>query len=142
MLKLNRIVKELNLRVIVAHNIDKVVSGGYASDLLSDVIAHSQKDNIWITLQTHQNIVAVASLKELVGIIIVNGRMPEDETIKKAKQEKIPILVTELSTFEVVGRLYGLGVRGIKQGVSPCLSRRIGIPQNAGQPQKKRRVKS
>ena len=114
MIKLNRIIKEFNLKVItVSHNLDKVVSGGYASDLLSDVIANSKKDNIWITLQTHQNIVAVASLKELVGIIIVNGRTPEDETIKKAEQEKIPILVTNLPTFEVVGRLYKLGVSGI-----------------------------
>ena len=131
MIKLTRIVSELDLGVIVAHNLDKVVSGGYASDLLSDVIANSKKDNIWITLQTHQNIVAVAALKELVGIIIVNGRTPEDETIKKAKQEKITILTTKLPAFEVVGKLYKIGVRGIKQGDTLCL-----------QPQKKRRVKS
>jgi len=111
MISLKKIVKELNLKVMTATgSLDREISGGYASDLLSDVIAHSQKDNIWITLQVHQNIVGVAALKELAGIIIVNKREPEEETLKKAEQENIPILVTELPTFEIVGRLYKLGI--------------------------------
>jgi serine kinase of HPr protein (carbohydrate metabolism regulator) len=113
MVTLKEIVKELNLKVVsAAGNLDKEVSGGYASDLLSDVIANSKKGNVWITLQTHQNIVAVATLKELVGIIIVNGRKPEEETLKKAEKENISTIVTKWPTFEIVGRLYELGVRG------------------------------
>lgn len=112
-MRLEEIVKELGLKVrCAAHNLSKQVNGGYASDLLSDVIANSQKDNIWVTLQIHQNIVAVASLKELAGIIMVNDREPEEETLKKAGEENIPIMVTELPTFEIVGRLYKLGIRG------------------------------
>ncbi|MBM3710021.1 MAG: serine kinase, partial [Actinobacteria bacterium] len=79
-----------------------------ASDLLSDVIANAKKDSIWITLQIHQNIIGVAVLKELAGIIIVNGRKPEAETLKKAEQENIPVMVTELPAFEIIGKLYGL----------------------------------
>jgi predicted transcriptional regulator len=112
-MKLQEIVKELSLEVrCAAHNLDKQVSGGYASDLLSDVMANSKKDNIWITLQIHQNIVAVASLKDLAGVIIVNGREPEEEALKKAEEENIPIMLTELPTFEVAGRLYKLGILG------------------------------
>jgi predicted transcriptional regulator len=111
---LQEIVKDLDLKVCCAsHNLDKQVSGGYASDLLSDVMANSDNGNIWITLQIHQNIVGVASLKELAGIIIINGRQPEDETITKAEKESIPILVTQLPTFEIVGQLYKLGIRGM-----------------------------
>lgn len=112
-MKLHQIVKELRLEVkFKVFNLDKEVSGGYASDLLSDVIANAKKDNIWITLQIHQNIVGVATLKELTGIIIVNGREPEAETLKKAEQENIPIMVTELPAFEIIGRLYSL-LRGV-----------------------------
>lgn len=91
--------------------LERTVTGGYASDLLSDVLANSHEGNIWITLQIHQNIVAVASLKELAGIILVSGREPEEDTVAKAESEGIPLLVSGLSTFELVGRLYELGIR-------------------------------
>lgn len=110
-MNLKVIIQTLELKV-VSGNIDKEVSGGYSSDLLSDVIANTHKDNIWITLQTHLNIVAVANLQELAGIILVNGREPEESTLKKAEQENIPILLTKLPTFEIVGKLYELGIRG------------------------------
>ncbi|MEO0182182.1 MAG: DRTGG domain-containing protein [candidate division WOR-3 bacterium] len=106
-MKLTEIIKELNLKVLCAEeNLERVVSDGYVSDMLSDVMENAKKNNIWITLQTHPNIVAVAVLKEIAGIIIPAGRKPELETIKKAEQEKIPIMTTELSGFEIAGRLY------------------------------------
>ena len=113
MKNLKDIVEKLNLK-IVSGDLNKEVSGGYSSDLLSDVIANAEKDNIWITLQIHVNIVAVANLKELAGIILVNGRQPEEATLNKAKQENILIMLTELSTFEIVGKLYELGIHGNK----------------------------
>ena len=111
MISLKDIVQQLDLKIVTG-DIDRQVSAGYSSDLLSDVIANAQKDNIWITLQTHINIVAVANLQELAGIILVNGRQPEEATLKKAEQENIPIMLTELSTFEIVGKLYELGIHG------------------------------
>ena len=108
-MKIYQVIKELGLVVkFKVSNLDKEVSGGYASDLLSDVIANAKKGNIWITLQIHPNIVGVATLKELAGIIIVNAREPEEETLKKAEQENIPIMVTELPAFEITGKLYRL----------------------------------
>lgn len=110
-MKLKEIIKELALKVVTASgNLDKEVNSGYASDLLSDVIANSKSGDIWITLQVHQNIVAVASMKNLAGIILVNLREPEKDTIKKANEENIPIMVSGLSAFEVIGKLYALGI--------------------------------
>lgn len=94
-------------------SINKEVTGGYASDLLSDVIAHSKKGNLWVTMQIHPNVVAVGTLKELAGIIIVNGRVPEKETVQKAQEEDIALMVTDLPSFEIIGRLWGLGIRGL-----------------------------
>jgi BioD-like phosphotransacetylase family protein len=97
-------------------HLDEEVTGGYASDLLSDVIAHSRKGNIWVTIQTHPNIVAVATMKELAGIILTGGREPDPGSLQKAEEEGIPILVSPLYTFELVGRLYQKGISGL----SPC----------------------
>jgi len=84
------------------------VVGAYAGDMLSDVMAHAGGGELWITLQVHPNIVAVALLKELAGIILVNGRRPEPETVRKAEAEKVPILVSSLSAYELAGRLHNL----------------------------------
>lgn len=96
-----------------AQNLSGEVAAGYASDLLSDVMAHAEKDTLWVTLQIHQNIVAVAVVKDLAGIVIVNGRQPEQETLTRAEKEGVPILVTDLPAFEIVGRLYQVGLRGL-----------------------------
>jgi hypothetical protein len=92
--------------------LSRAVEGGYASDLLSDVIANGRKDQVWVTFQVHPNIVAVAVLKELAAIVLVNGREPAAETIARADKERVPVLGTPLSSFEFVGRLYGLGIKG------------------------------
>ena len=82
------IIDKYNLKAVTCSELaDREIKGGYASDLLSDVMANSKAGDIWVTLQKHPNIVAVAKLKELSGIIIVNNRMPDDETLDKAKKE-------------------------------------------------------
>jgi hypothetical protein len=111
-MKLNEIVKELNLKVHnpEAADLDAEISSGYCSDLLSDVMANAKDGSIWITLQTHNNIVAVAVLRSLACVILVNNRQPENDTLKKANDENIAILATDLTTFEVVGKLYKMGI--------------------------------
>ncbi|MFA7462901.1 MAG: DRTGG domain-containing protein [Anaerovoracaceae bacterium] len=106
------IAKKLNLRVLCCTDrLDRVVSGGYVGDLLSDVIANSRAGDIWITRQSHRNIVAVASLKEHAAVILALGKEPDDETLEKATDEGVPLIVTNLSGFEVAGRIYELLTR-------------------------------
>ncbi|UCH63596.1 MAG: serine kinase [Fidelibacterota bacterium] len=108
-MELTTIVETLDLDVKTTEgDFSQEISGVYVSDLLSDVLAHADEDNLWITLQGHPNIIAVASMKDLVGIVLVNGRMPEDETLRKANDEKIPIMTTEMQAFDLAGKLYGL----------------------------------
>jgi hypothetical protein len=92
--------------------LDKPVLGGYASDLLSDVIGHSRKGDLWVTMQVHPNIIAVAVLKDLAGIVLVNGREPAPETLEQAVREKVPVFGARSGTFELAGKLYGLGIKG------------------------------
>jgi predicted transcriptional regulator len=111
-MRLKDVAKSLNLTIRTGKNLlEREVTGGYAGDLLSDVLANSRKGDVWVTLQSHANIVAVASAKELSAIIIVNGRTPEEETARKAEEQNIPIMISTLSTYKVVSRLCELGVK-------------------------------
>ena len=90
--------------------LDHVVTDGYCGDLLSEIMSNAPPGCAWMTVQGHQNIVAVAVLREMAAIIITGGQTPDDETIKKADQEGIPILLCPNSSFHLAGRLFSAGV--------------------------------
>ena len=94
---------------------ERKIQGGYASDLLSDVMGNSREGDVWITLQKHVNVVAVAQLNGLAAIVLVNGRKPEPDTVAKAEEMGIPIVSTPLQAFEAIGILYSSGVHGRRQ---------------------------
>lgn len=111
-MKLQEIIDSLSLKVETpAADLGREVTGAYVSDMLSDVMGNSKEGFLWITLQVHLNIVAVASLKGLAGIILVNNRAPAEDTLKKAIEENIPVMTTPLPAFDLVGMLYSLGLR-------------------------------
>ena len=101
------LVEQLDLKVLAgSHGIDKEVTGGYVSDLLSDVMGHADAGQVWITLQSHKNVMAIASLKDLAAVILVAGNQPEADMAAQSEQEGIPVLGTDLSCFEITGKLY------------------------------------
>lgn len=103
------IVSQLNLKICSGEKgLQREIKGGYTSDLLSDVMGHAQEGNVWITIQTHKNVMAIASLKEIAAIILVKGHVPEEDTLEESNNENIPILSTPLQTFEITGQLYKL----------------------------------
>ncbi|HSB32486.1 MAG TPA: hypothetical protein VLD55_12850 [Candidatus Sulfobium mesophilum] len=111
-MKLSDLIENLSLEVKTPEtDLTREVTGGYVSDMLSDVIANAKAGYVWVTFQSHLNIVAVASLKGICGIIMVNNRVPARETILKAAAENIPIMTSSLTAFELVGKLYALGLR-------------------------------
>lgn len=87
------------------------VTEGYTSDLLSCVMAGAPHGGVWITLQAHTNIIAVAALLDLNAVIISEDAQPEPATIERANDEGITLLATPMKSFEVVGRLWELGLR-------------------------------
>jgi predicted transcriptional regulator len=90
--------------------LDREVLGGYCGDLLSDVMANAPQGSVWLTIQSHQNVIAVAVLRELAAVVLANGRRPDEDTRKKAEEEGIPLLVSPLSSYELAGRLRELGI--------------------------------
>lgn len=104
---IDNVINELDLQVFAGVNkTGRQVKGAYVSDLLSDVMGKAREGELWITMQTHKNIIAVASLKDLSAILIVNGGRPEEETITSAEQEGIILLGTGDRSFSTCGRLY------------------------------------
>jgi hypothetical protein len=113
---LQKVVDKLGLDVLVGDDLAPEITGGYASDLLSCVMARAKAGNVWVTLQAHPNVVAIASLLELSAVIITEGITPDPETVLKARENAVVLLTTGRDTFSVVGDLAGLGIRGSGTG--------------------------
>ncbi len=110
-MKMREIVEALSLTLRAgADGLDADVTGGYAADLLSCAMAGAHRGNIWVTLQGHLNVVAIASLNELAGIIVTENKPVAPDTLARADAEGLPVLSTPMTTFEMVGRLWKLGV--------------------------------
>ena len=111
-MKVKAIVDALSLTVGAGRSrLDTDVTGGYTADLLSCAMAGAAQGNVWVTLQGHLNVVAVASLNELAAVIVVEGKPVAPEALTKAEEEGVVILTTSMTGYEVAGRLWELGVR-------------------------------
>ena len=110
---LQEIIEELNLTPLTREkDFNQVIpTSGYASDLLSCVMASARHEAVWVTLQAHTNVVAVGALLELSAIIITEGARPDQDTIVKANEKDVTLLSTGKPTFYVAGRLWELGLR-------------------------------
>ena len=114
-MNVKELVEHFNLHVAAGQNIlDRPIQSGYCGDLLSDVMANAPNGCIWLTVQTHQNIVPVAVLHEMAAVILTGGQEPDKETIEKANEEGIPILMWPQSSFDFAGQVCSAGV--IKPG--------------------------
>ncbi|MGB9866652.1 MAG: DRTGG domain-containing protein [Bacillota bacterium] len=110
------ICKQLGLTLCTNVGAERQVTGGYCSDLLSDVLANAKPGDLWLTIQTHINVVAVASLIGVAGVIMTSGRRPEQATVEKAEKEGVPLILSGESSFETAGKLYRL-LRGDRNEV-------------------------
>jgi len=113
----NDLVKRFGLQVVAGdQGLDRQVEDGYCGDLLSEIMGNAPEGCVWLTIQGHQNIVAVAVLRNMAAIIITGGQTPDDETLEKANQEQIPILLWSDSAYQLAGRLYSMGVGQSEEG--------------------------
>ncbi len=89
---------------------NREVAGVYISDMVSDVMAGAKSGNLWLTIQTHKSIVPAANLVDVAAIVITGGKQVPAETIELASKYDIAILSSQLPTFQLVGKLYELGL--------------------------------
>jgi hypothetical protein len=112
-MNLQQIIEELQLTVLTQpHDFASITpTGGYTSDLLSCVMAGAKSGYLWMTLQAHLNIVAVAGLLEVAAVIITENAQPDQATIDKANQQGVILLSSPLTNFEIDGRLWEMGIK-------------------------------
>jgi len=104
-------VEKLHLQVAGGKaGLERPVLNGYCGDLLSEIMGNAPENCVWITVQGHQNIIAVAVLREMAAIVIAGGHQPDAETLEKAEKEGIPLLLWPGSSFDLAGRISSIGV--------------------------------
>ena len=110
---LDQIINNLNLAVLTDSKDFSAVTPthGYVSDMLSCVMTGAKHQSVWVTLQAHNNIVAVACLLELAAVIITENAQPDAETIQKANEEGITLLSCPKNSFYIAGKLWEMGLR-------------------------------
>ena len=107
-MKLAELQAALGLEALTPGEPEREVSWGFCSDLLSDVLAHAHPQELWITHQRHLNVVAVAKLRGVAGVVCVRGLRPSPGVLAKAREEGVMILLAAEGAFEVAGKLYRL----------------------------------
>lgn len=108
-MKLKEIIEKLSLKVLTNLE-EKDITGVYISDMLSDVMSKAGAGNIWVTIQSHKNIIAAANLIDIAAIIISQGTDIPEETIELANRYNVVLLGSDDSTFVLGGKLYQIGI--------------------------------
>jgi predicted transcriptional regulator len=93
--------------------LEQVVSGGGAADLMDDVLAAAAKGCALLTGVTTTHVIQTARISQVAAVVIVRGKKPPEEMIQMARAYGIPLLLTEYSLFVACGRLYMNGIRGL-----------------------------
>lgn len=112
-MNLQTIIDQLQLKILTAPRDFTSITpqGGYTSDLLSCVMAGVKVNNLWVTLQAHLNIVAVAAMVDVAAVIITENAIPDDATITKANEQGVILLSTPKASYEICGSLWELNIR-------------------------------
>ncbi|WP_240474497.1 hypothetical protein [Thomasclavelia saccharogumia] len=103
-------VLKLNIKQINHVPLTNVVENVYIGDLLSFVMANGKEGSLWLTVQKHINVIAVAQLNDFAGIIFVQNSYPDEDTIIKATELEIPLFISENDAFLVAKDLISLGL--------------------------------
>lgn len=107
---LARLLKAKNLTP--SCTMDRQIICGGVCDLLSWMLAHGRKGMVWITVQTHLNVIAVAALKSMAAVILPEGLVMDETVLKKAVEEGILVLSTPLTAYETCAKMVAAGIPG------------------------------
>jgi len=106
----SELITKADLEIVNLADAEREIVGGYTGDLLSFVMGNVETDNVWVTIMTNTNIVAVASLADVACIVITEAEELPNETVESAKLRNINILKTKRNSYEMCAMLAGFGI--------------------------------
>lgn len=114
---LQDVLQLLNAQVLTGEELlQREVADCYGSDMMSEVLAYCKSNSLLCTGLTNMQVVRTADMTELGAIVFVRNKRPAEEVIAEAKDNGLPLLVTELTLFEACGLLYQAGLRSCHKG--------------------------
>ena len=118
-MKVSEIVKRVEGKLIT-HNItpNQEIKCAFAADLISDILMCTKEPTLLLTGLTNPQIIRLADMIDLEGIIFVRGKIPSQQIIDMAKERDLPIIITGFTMFKTAGILYNAGIRGCS--ISEC----------------------
>ena len=111
-MKINDVISSIEAK-LVCGSAEREFDGVYVGDLLSRAMSHVGADNIWITIMSNVNVVAVATLTEPSAVVLAEGVILQDDALKSADDNGITVLSTELSAYEICVRLHKAAEKGL-----------------------------
>ena len=109
-MKLQEIMEKINLKALTNME-ERDVEGVFISDMLSDVMTSANPGDLWLTVQTHSNIVSATNLVDLAAVVITQGKEVPQTTIDLANRYHVIILSTSMTTFELASKLIEIGLK-------------------------------
>ncbi len=87
---------------------NRQINGAYIGDLLSWVMGKAQSDNVWITIMSNVNVIAVASLSDVACVLLAEDVTLSQELLETAKDKGINVLSTKLAAYEAAVKISGM----------------------------------
>ncbi len=103
----------LGARVLVGEeNLDQEVKSACGSDMMSDVLAFSKDHSILLTGLCNPQVIRTAEMLDIVCIIFVRGKKPDQTILDMAEERNLVVLETGHRMFSSCGLLYQAGLNG------------------------------
>ncbi|MDA3810038.1 MAG: hypothetical protein PF518_06845 [Spirochaetaceae bacterium] len=110
---IKELIEKIPMEIVSGENsLNREITRGFSSDMMSNVIANGGEGDVWLTFQTHLNVIAIALMKKMSCVILIQNRALIPQALEKAQNENIPVLMSSLSAYELSGRLFKLGIPG------------------------------
>ena len=112
-MELAEIMTELNLQKMNEKPIkeDVTIAHGYVCDLLSQVLAGAKSNSIWVTVQSHLNVIGVAVMAGISAVVVCEGHDVPGNVIEKGDEEGVALFKSQDNAFQLSGKLYERGIR-------------------------------